>query len=58
MARNAGELRYVISESSFETLEKYVDCSNEYYAILTEKAFCHGFSLACKLLTEAASFSK
>ena len=33
--------------------EKYVDCSDEYTDRIAAQAFCDGFSLACKLMTEA-----
>lgn len=35
--------------------EKYVDCTEEYVCLISKRAFCDGFSLAGKLITEALS---
>lgn len=34
-------------------LQKYIDCTEEYTCLISMCAFCEGFSLASKLLTEA-----
>lgn len=35
--------------------EKYVDRTEEYVCLVSKRAFCDGFSLASKLMTEALS---
>lgn len=36
-----------------QTFDKYLDCMEEQLLLLMERAFCDGFSLASRLLTEA-----
>ena len=55
MERHRESLCKEIGSKQQETLEKYIDCSDEYLLRLTEQAFCDGFCLASKLLTEALS---
>lgn len=38
-----------------EIFEKYADCTDEFTTLLCRRAFCDGFSLACKLLSESLS---
>ena len=51
--RNCKNLENTSNESQKETLEKYVCCVNEYLDLITEQAFCDGFCLSSKLLTES-----
>lgn len=52
MAHNTEDLKNKIGTQAWESFEKFMDCSNEYWTTLTEKAFCDGFCLASQLLTE------
>ncbi len=36
-----------------DTFDKYAECSDEYAELISEQAFCAGFSLASRLLSEA-----
>lgn len=38
-----------------ELFQKYIDCSEDYLLRMLELAFCEGFSLGSKLITEALS---
>lgn len=51
--RNKEQLDRELSESQKELFEKYADCADEFLCLSTAQAFCDGFSLASKLLTEA-----
>ena len=53
MERHRTTLCNHITPTQQEILEKYIDCSDEYLLRLTEHAFCDGFCLATRLLTEA-----
>ena len=53
MENNVEDLRKVCSERQKQMLEKYIDCAEEYVYLITAQAFCDGFCLASKLLTEA-----
>ena len=53
MERNRSQLSKSLTESQMETFQKHIDCCEEYLLRMTEIAFCDGFSLGCKLTTEA-----
>lgn len=55
MRRNQDELNKSISPRQQEIFEKYIECADEYVLRMMEQAFCDGFCLAGKLLTEALS---
>lgn len=55
MERNRETLCPTLSAAQHAVFEKYADCWEEYHLRLTEQAFCDGFCLAGKLLTEALS---
>lgn len=55
MRRNKEALSKEITVQQQETFEKYIDCSDEYVLRMTERAFCDGFCLASRLLTESLS---
>lgn len=50
---NKETLEKELNQQQMNALEKYLTCYEEYYYLLTAHAFCSGFSLATKLLTEA-----
>lgn len=53
MERNRESLLKETTVQQQEIFEKYEDCSDEYLLRMTERAFCDGFCLASKLLTQA-----
>lgn len=53
MQRNLNDLEKVLKGKAIDSFEKYSDCVSEYVSIACEQAFCDGFCLATKLLTEA-----
>lgn len=57
MQRNKEDLMQALAPQQFALFEKYADCSDEYVYRMTAQAFCEGFSLASKLLTESLSAS-
>lgn len=56
--RNSCNLCETLNDKQKELLAKYNDCIEEYYGLLIEDAFCVGFSLSAKILTEALSKSE
>lgn len=44
-----------LSETQKPLLENYTINTDEYISLLSEQAFCEGFSLCAKLMTEAFS---
>ena len=52
MERNRENLYEITDPQQQKIFEKYVVCADEYLELLTERAFCDGFCLAGKLLTE------
>ena len=55
MERNRKALYSLTTSQQQEIFQKYVDCSEEYLLRQMELAFCSGFSLSCRFLTEAFS---
>lgn len=55
MDRNKARLEQELTESQKELFSKYTDCADEFTCLSAAQAFCDGFSLASKLLTEALS---
>lgn len=53
--RHKEKLSRKLAEQQKNTLDKCLDCYEEYTQLITTRAFCDGFSLAAKLLTEALS---
>lgn len=53
MKTNKEALEKELNQQQMSALEKYLACYDEYDYLLTVHAFCSGFSLASKLLTEA-----
>ena len=51
--RNKELLNGELNESQKVLFEKYADCADEFLCLSTAQAFCDGFSLASRLLTEA-----
>ena len=53
MDRNRTALEQELTPEQRELLQKYIDCADEFHYLGTAEAFCEGFSLASKLMTEA-----
>ena len=51
--RNFDALCQSITPEQKELLQKYADCRDEHLLHMMESAFCEGFSLASKLLSES-----
>ena len=51
--RNYDALCQTITPEQKELLQKYTDCRDEHLLCMMESAFCEGFSLAAKLLSES-----
>ena len=51
--RNFDALCQTITPEQKEVLQKYADCRDEHLFYMLEAAFCEGFSLAAKLLSES-----
>lgn len=53
LERHEESLNRITTPQQQEIITKYTDCFDEYLLRLVEQAFCEGFSLASRLLTEA-----
>lgn len=53
MERSSQELKKEITETQWETFQKYMQCADDYTGRMAAGAFCEGFCLAAKLLAEA-----
>ena len=55
MEKNRADLTSGLTAAQKEALQKYLDCSEEYLLRMQEQAFCDGFCLAGRLLSEIFS---
>lgn len=55
LTRHRSELNATLPVPAQATLSCYYECVTEYISLLSERAFCNGFSLGLKLLSEAFS---
>ena len=53
MVRNAEKLKGQIGPSQRKIFCNYADCAEEYAGLIAGQAFSIGFSLGCRLLSEA-----
>lgn len=51
--KNESNLITTLNDDQKITFEKYTDCLDEYSSLMTQHAFCQGFRLGCRFLTEA-----
>lgn len=51
--RNREKLCVGLTAAQKEVFEKYIDCSEEYLLRMMELAFCDGFCLGSRLVTES-----
>lgn len=55
LSRNSERITQLLSEEGQKVLSNYEDCYHEYCAVSVEQAFCDGFCLAVRIMTEAMS---
>ena len=53
MLKNGENLEANLNEKERDIFLKYSDCVNEYTILIAEQAFCDGFCLGAKIITEA-----
>lgn len=53
LAQHQSELNAILPAPAQDTFSFYHKCVTDYTTLLTERAFCDGFSLGLKLLSEA-----
>ncbi|MBE6797065.1 MAG: hypothetical protein E7531_01830 [Ruminococcaceae bacterium] len=58
MNKNLSNLESTINKSSLKILERYTECINEYIIVISEQAFCDGFSLGVSIFSEATQNAK
>ena len=55
LAKNTDRLGKTLNEEQKKLFDRYMQCIEEYMGLLTEEAFCDGFSLGVRLMTEAVT---
>ncbi|MBE6748344.1 MAG: hypothetical protein E7557_03835 [Ruminococcaceae bacterium] len=53
ISKNLNKLNEELSVKQIDLLQKYSECVEEYFNLLIDDAFCTGFSLSTRILTEA-----
>jgi len=53
LRRHLKRLGTSLGQEQAELFERYSDCMNEYLGLMSEQAFCDGFSIGVKLTAEA-----
>lgn len=53
--RNKNKMEEMLDGERKIIFEKYVECINEYMLLINEQAFCDGFCLGARILSEAIS---
>ncbi len=53
--KNHHNLEKYLNKEQKRILERYCECSSELASLLEEQAFCDGFSIGVKILTESLS---
>lgn len=51
--KNCNRLKENLDEEARTILEKYSQCIDEYVVLISEQAFCDGFCLGMRILSEA-----
>lgn len=51
--KNFNKIKENLDEDTVEILNKYRDCINEYIVLSNEQAFCDGFCLGTRMVSEA-----
>ena len=55
--RNREALQETLTLKQMEILQKYTECQNDICSLFAKQAFCDGFCLASKLMSEALTES-
>ncbi len=58
MNKNLSNLENTIDKSLLEILGRYTECINEYIIVISEQAFCDGFSIGASIFSEAIQNAK
>lgn len=53
--RNKNKIEETLDGDTKAIFEKYVECINEYLLLVSEQAFCDGFCLGARILSESIS---
>ena len=53
--RNKNKIEEMLDDNSKAIFEKYVECINELLFLVSEQAFCDGFCLGTRILSESIS---
>lgn len=53
--RYLNNLKDTLDNDARETFGKYVECIDEYIVLISEQAFCDGFCMGARILSEAVS---
>ncbi len=53
ITKNLNNLNEELNDKQKDILQKYSECVEEYFNFLIEDAFCTGFSLSTRILTES-----
>lgn len=53
--KNRQSLEKTLNKEQKRILDRYCECSSEFASLTEEQAFCDGFSIGVKILTEALS---
>lgn len=53
--RNKNKLEEALDSDKKEIFDKYVQCIDEYLILVSEQAFCDGFCMGARILSEAVS---
>ncbi len=53
--RNKSKLKGALDTEEKEMFDKYVQCIDEYLFLVSEQAFCDGFCMGARILSEAVS---
>ncbi len=53
LENNFKKIKENLDEATIQLLDKYRECMNEYIILISEQAFCDGFCLGTRIVSEA-----
>ena len=53
LENNFKKIKENLDEATTQLLDKYRECMNEYIILISEQAFCDGFCLGTRIVSEA-----
>lgn len=53
LENNFKKIKENLDEATIQLLDKYRECMNEYIILISEQAFCDGFCLGTRIISEA-----